>query len=157
MRATELPGIWTDGGATDVVARDNLITGNRFGVRVEISDRVVVASNAVSQSSQQAILVIASSHVAVVGNSLLDNFGGIIVGGVGTVNKTGIHLDHVAVSGNRVVDSGATGLHQTPPAGTVITFDHDHFVGGHLQWDGHGITLGALQALGEERHGSFRK
>jgi hypothetical protein len=151
------PGVWTDGGATDVVVQSNQMNANRFGIRVEISNRVTVASNAIQQSQQQSILVIASANVTVMHNTLTDNFGGIIVGGVGTVNKTGIQLGNVRVTGNSVVDSGATGLHQTPPAGTSIRFDDDHFVGGHLQWDGHGITFAALQSLGQERHGTWTK
>jgi hypothetical protein len=151
------PGVWTDGGATDVVVQDNQLKANRFGVRVEISNHVTVAANAIQQSQQQSILVIASANVTVAHNTLTDNFGGIIVGGVGTVSKSGIHLGNVRVTGNSVVDSGATGLHQTPPAGTSIAFDDDHFVGGHLQWDGHGITFTALQSLGQERHGTWTK
>lgn len=151
------PGIWTDGGASNVVIQGNQLTGNRFGIRIEISDHVTLASNSITQSQQQAILVIASSNVTVMKNSLSSNFGGIIVGGVGTVNKNGIHLDRVRVTGNSVINSGASGLHQTPPPGTVISFDNDHFVGGHLQWDGHGISLSSLQALGQERHGSWTK
>ncbi len=151
------PGVWTDGGATGVVVQDNQMSANRFGIRVEISDHVTVASNAIQQSQQQSILVIASANVTVIHNTLTDNFGGIIVGGVGTVNKTGIHLGNVQVTGNTVVDSGATGLHQTPPPGTSISFNDDRFVGGHLQWDGHGISFGALQALGQERHGTWTR
>jgi hypothetical protein len=149
------PGIWTDGGATDVIAVDNHLTGNTYGVRVEISHQVNVNGNTIVKSAQQSILVIASSDVTVRANTIDGNFGGIIVGGVGTYNKTGIHLDDVYVNHNTIIDSGATGLHQTPPAGTVIDFDYDRFVGGHLQWDGHRITLAALQALGEERHGQW--
>jgi parallel beta-helix repeat protein len=151
------PGVWTDGGASDVVIQSNKLTGNRFGIRVEISDHVTVTSNSITRSQQQSVLVIASSNVAVTRNSLSNNFGGIIIGGVGTVNKTGIRLNDVHVTGNSVVDSGATGLHQAPPAGTVIDFDYDHFVGGHLQWDGHGISFSDLQSLGEERHGTWSK
>ena len=88
---------------------------------------------------------------------ITNNFGGIIVGGVGTVNKTGIHLDEVMVSHNTIVNSGATGLHQTPPDGTVIHFDYDQFVGGHLQWDGQGISLSALHAKGQELHGPWKQ
>jgi hypothetical protein len=155
--ANGAPGVWTDGGATDVLVQNNQLRANRFGIRVEISDQVTLASNVITQSQQQAVLVIASSNVTVANNTLTHNFGGVIVGGVGTVNKTGIHLNDVRVTGNTVVDSGATGLHQTPPAGTVIAFDRDRFVGGHLQWDGHGITFPALQSLGQERHGSWTK
>jgi parallel beta-helix repeat protein len=151
------PGIWTDGGATNVVATQNTLQSNRYGIRFEISHDVTATRNIISNSQQQSVLVIASSDVTVRANILKDNFGGIIVGGVGTVNKTGIHLDDVTVSHNTVIDSGATGLHQTPPAGSVIHFDYDRFVGGHLQWDGHGITLPALQALGQERHGGWSK
>ncbi len=149
------PGIWTDSGATDVAALNNHLSGNTYGVRVEISHDVTIAANTIVNSAQQSVLVIASSDVTVRANALDGNFGGIIVGGVGRYNKTGIHLDDVYVDNNSVVDSGATGLHQTPPAGTTIQFDYDHFVGGHLQWDGHRITLSELQALGQERHGTW--
>jgi parallel beta-helix repeat protein len=149
------PGIWTDSGATNVDALDNHLSGNRYGVRVEISNHVSVAGNTIANSQQQSVLVIASQNVTVHANTITGNFGGIIVGGVGRYNKTGIHLNDVYVNDNNVVDSGATGLHQTPPPGTVIRFDYDHFVGGHLQWDGHRVTLDQLQAMGEERHGTF--
>jgi parallel beta-helix repeat protein len=151
------PGIWTDGGATNVVAMQNTLRSNRYGIRFEISHDVTATRNTISESEQQSVLVIASSDVTVSANTLTNNFGGIIVGGVGTVNKTGIHLDDVTVSHNTIVNSGATGLHQTPPDGTVIHFDYDQFVGGHLQWDGQGISLSALQAKGQERHGRWKQ
>lgn len=150
------PGIWTDGGATNVVATQNTLRSNRYGIRFEISHSVTATRNTISNSQQQSVLVIASSDVTVSGNIIRNNFGGIIVGGVGTVNKTGIHLDDVTVSHNTIINSGATGLHQTPPAGTVVHFDYDRFVGGHLQWDGHGVSLPALQAMGQERHGRWQ-
>jgi parallel beta-helix repeat protein len=151
------PGIWTDSGATNVVAVGNHLSGNTYGVRVEISNQVRLAQNTIVKTAQQSILVIASQNVTVTANTIEDNFGGIIVGGVGRYNKTGIHLNRVFVNHNHIADSGATGLHQVPPAGTVIRFDYDDYVGGHLQWFGHRVTLSQLQALGQERHGTWTR
>jgi parallel beta-helix repeat protein len=149
------PGVWTDGGATDVQIRNNKLTGNRFGIRVEISNNVSVERNAITTSQQQAVLVIASAGVVVTKNAILDDFGGVIVGGVGTYGPDGVHLGPVSVTDNTITDSGTTGLHQRPPPGTVIRFDGNHYVGEHLQWDGHGVSFTALQALGQEYHGTW--
>jgi parallel beta-helix repeat protein len=149
------PGIWTDSGATDVLMTGNHLSGNTYGVRVEISNRVSVTGNTIVRSAQQSVLVIASQNVTVRANRIMGNFGGIIVGGVGRYNKTGIHLNQVFVDHNTITNSGANGLHQVPPPGTVIRFDYDHYTGGHLQWFGHRVTLNQLQALGQERHGTW--
>jgi parallel beta-helix repeat protein len=151
------PGIWTDGGATDVVMVGNQLVDNRFGVHVEISSGVTVRDNSITGSQQQAVLIIASSGVMVLDNSIENNFGGVIVGGVGRTGPEGVHLDNVTVEKNSIIDSGATGLHQTLPPGASVDFDGDHYVGGHLQWDGHGIKFAALQGLGQEVHGSWER
>jgi hypothetical protein len=151
------PGIWTDSGATDIMALSNHLADNTYGIRVEISNGVSLTGNSIIGSTQQSILVIASENVTVAANRLDDNFGGIIVGGVGRYNKTGIHLTRVTVNHNRIVNSGATGIHQVPLPGTVIKFDYDTYIGGHLQWFGHHITFAQLQALGQERHGTWQR
>jgi parallel beta-helix repeat protein len=157
IRNNGAPGIWTDGGASDVVIYGNLISGNRFGVHIEISTGVTLTSNSITTSQQQAVLIIASSSVMVQRNSIDNNFGGVIVGGVGRVGPDGVHLDRVHVMDNSIIDSGATGLHQTVPSGATVDFDGDHIIGGHLQWDGHGIKIAELQSLGQEVHGSWVK
>jgi len=151
------PGVWTDGGASHVTIAANTLATNRFGVRVEISSHVDVVGNSITQSEQQAVLVVSSQAVNVRGNDIGSNFGGIIVGGVGREGPGGIHLNDVNVSDNSIVDSGTTGLHQPVPPGTVIEFDNDHYLGEHFQWGGHGIKFPDLQALGQETHGSSVK
>ena len=151
------PGVWTDGGATNIVITKNTFSGNRYGVHVEISHGVHVSSNTITGSTQQAVLVIASSLVTISDNHLSANFGGVIVGGVGRIGPDGIHLNAVSVLGNDITDSGTTGLHQSLPAGAVVSFDGNHYVGEHLQWNGHGITYAALRALGQEAKGSWVK
>jgi parallel beta-helix repeat protein len=149
------PGVWTDGGANDVSVDDNQISGNRFGVHVEISNGVRLTRNTIANTQQQAVLIVASQNVSMTDNTLEGNFGGVIVGGVGRVGPNGIHLDRVDVSGNSIVDSGTTGLHQPLPAGAVVRFDGNHYVHEHLQWDGHGVTFVQLQALGQESDGTW--
>jgi hypothetical protein len=149
------PGVWTDAGASNVEVLDNQFSADRYGVRVEISRNVTVTGNVFNDMTQQSVLVLASDAVTVDRNSLSGNFGGIIVGGVGTKGPGGLQLGDVTISDNSIVDSGTTGLHQTPLPGMVISFDGDHFVHEHLQWDGHGVTFAALQALGQEIHGTW--
>ena len=148
------PGVWTDGGATGVVITHNQLSANKYGVQVEISRNVAVTSNAIDSSEQQAVLVVGSDRVAVSGNAISDNHQGIIVGGATRTGPAGIRLDDVQVSHNDVDDSGGSGLHQPVSADTTISFDWDHYVDSHFQWNGQPVTFATLQSMGQELHGT---
>jgi len=148
------PAIWTDVGATGIAITDNHLSSNQLGVQIEISRNVSITANVIMGSQRQAVLVVGSDGVAVTGNTINDNFRGIIVGGAKRVGPDAIHLNNIHVSHNAVVYSGASGLHQPVPSGTKISFDWDHYVGSRFQWEGQRVSFAALQAMGQERHGT---
>jgi parallel beta-helix repeat protein len=152
------PGIWTDGTAAHVEIDHNSLRRNAGGIRVEISRNIKVANNSVSESGRGgAVIVVSSANVVVTGNKIQNNQGGgILVGGVGRVGPKGVTLRHVRVMHNQIAQSGVSGLHQSPPPGTAITFDWDHYVGGRLQWDGRHVTFAEFRAAGQERHGTWQ-
>lgn len=151
------PGIWTDSGATNVTIRQNHLSSNWFGMQIEISRNVSITANEISNSQQQAILVVASDGVRISNNSISDNHQGIIIGGSTRTGPAGIRLGNVQVDHNTLDDTGGNGLHQPVLSGTKISFDWDHYVGSHVQWNGSPVTFARLQAMGQELHGTFDK
>jgi parallel beta-helix repeat protein len=151
------PGIWTDSGATNVAIRQNHLSSNWFGIQIEISRNVSITANQVTASRQQAVLVVASDGVQISSNSISDNHQGIIVGGSTRTGPAGIRLNDVQVRHNSLAHTGGSGLHQPVSSGTKISFDWDHYVGSHVQWNGTPVTFAGLQAMGQELHGTFEK
>jgi Right handed beta helix region len=148
------PGVWTDGGATNVTLQANTIAGNTLGVQIEISQQVTVQQNAIDGSTQQGVLVVASHDVSVTANSLNGNGGGVLIGGVNRTGPGGITLGAVTVSANTVTGPGVTGLHQVAPPDTV-QFSGNHYTGTKLQWQGKSTTFAQWQALGQDPTGTW--
>jgi hypothetical protein len=149
------PGIWTDVDATDVVVADNHLSSNTYGLEIEISRDVTIMANSITATRKQAVLVVASKGVSVVGNTLTDNFGGVLIGGATRIGPSGVRLGNVRVNHNLIANSGVTGLHQTPIPGTVVHFDRDTYRGGRFQWDGRQVTFAQFRMFGQEAHGAF--
>lgn len=149
------PGIWTDDdGIGDIIA-SNTVSGNTVGIEIEISSKATVSQNILMGNTQQAILVVASSQITVENNRLNGNRAGILVGGAYRTGPNGVHLYAVTVRSNQVANSGVTGLHQSVSTSAAISFNRDHFVGGHFQWEGQSVTFAQWQAAGQERRGTW--
>jgi hypothetical protein len=149
-------GVWTDSGASDVTVTDSILRGDQVGVQVEISEDVTVQQNTIDASQDQAVLVVASARVSVVDNTLSDNHGGIIVGGVRRTGPSGIALGAIEVNGNTVLNSGVTGVDQPLLPGMAVKFADDRYTNERFTWNGRRVTFAQWQALGQEAGGSSR-
>ena len=150
--------MWTDGGATDVVVQNNHMAGQPVSASGRNQQPRDGGFEHHTQSQQQSILGDRVTNVTVTHNTLTDNFGGIIVGGVGTVEQDGNPPRQRA----RLRELGRSirvrrACIRLPRRHVDQPSIDDHFVGGHLQWDGHGSPSGPLQSLGQERHGTWSK
>lgn len=159
------PGLWTDWNNFRTTYESNIVRDNYGpGIFHEASYDAVIRNNTVTGNAHQfymgGILVASSSNVEVHGNTLDENYGGII--GLqddrGSGERGIFHTTNLSVYGNTVTwNRGVHGIHYNSGSdilGTgTIRFDENAYVTGHdrpfrwgsansnltwEQWRGHG-------------------
>lgn len=127
-RGKRAPGLWCDEDCTDITFDANSIHDNPGpGIFYEISCRAVISGNQVSGNGfndlgwfwADAILISASHHVEVFGNTLTDNFQGIV--GVNQNRSTGTQCGPRIINHLNVHDNATTLSARSDGAAALVT------------------------------------